>query len=73
MGYTLLANLVHLMPKVRQEAKDLEIVYVGKGLRRTAQDRLENHATLQRILAKINSNKPDSEVFALVYSFKYLA
>lgn len=72
LGYTLLANLVHLMPSVRQEAKDLEVVYVGKGVRRSAQDRLENHATLQRILAEINSNEPDAEVFALIYSFKYM-
>lgn len=72
MGYTLLANLVHIMPSVNQEAKDLEIVYVGKGLRRSAQDRLENHGTLQRILAEIHSNCPDYEIFALVYSFKYL-
>jgi hypothetical protein len=72
VGYTLLANLAHIMEGVRQEAKDLEVVYVGKGLRRSAQDRLENHSTLQRILAEINSNAPEAEVFALVYSFKYL-
>jgi hypothetical protein len=71
-GYILLANLVHLMTSVKQEAKDIEIIYVGKGLRRSAQDRLKNHATLQRILAEINSNEPEAEVFALVYSFKYL-
>jgi hypothetical protein len=72
LGYTLLANIVHIMPSVRQEARDLEVVYVGKGVRRSAQDRLENHATLQRLLAEINSNEPDAEVFSIVYSFKYL-
>jgi hypothetical protein len=72
IAYTLLANYAHVMVGVRQEAKDLEIVYVGKGVRHSAQDRLENHSTLQRILAEINSNAPEAEVFALVYSFKYL-
>ena len=72
VAVTLLANFVHLMPTVRQEAKDLDVVYVGKGLRNSAQDRLEHHATLQRILADINSNEPDMEVFALVYAFQYL-
>lgn len=70
-GHTLLANLAHVIPNLQQEAKDLEVIYVGKGLRRSAQDRLENHATLQRILADVNSNDPDSEIFALVYAFKY--
>ena len=72
LGYTLVANFVHLMCSVRQEAKDLEVIYVGKGVRRSAQDRLENHSTLQRILAEINSNEPDTEVFSIVYSFQYL-
>lgn len=71
LGYMLLANLVHLIPTIPQKAKDLEVVYVGKGLRRSAQDRLANHSTLQRILAEVNSNEPDTEVFCLVYSFEY--
>lgn len=72
VGSTLLANFVHLMDNVDQAAKDLEVVYIGKGLRKSAQDRLEHHATLQRILADINSNDPDKEVFAVVYAFEYL-
>ena len=72
VGYTLLANFAHVMSGLDQEAKDLEVIYVGKGLRHSAQDRLENHSTLQRILADVNSNDPDAEVFALVYAFKYL-
>lgn len=71
VSYTLLANLAHVIPNLQQEAKDLEVIYVGKGLRRSAQDRLENHATLQRILADVNSNDPDSEIFSLVYAFNY--
>lgn len=72
MAITLLANFVHLMSGVSRQAKDLDVVYVGKGLHHSAQDRLEHHSTLQKILAKINSNEPDMEVFALVYSFQYL-
>lgn len=72
VAYTLLANYAHVMPGLPQEAQDLEVIYVGKGVRRSAQDRLENHSTLQRILAEVNSNAPEAEVFALVYSFKYL-
>lgn len=68
---TLLANYVTFMPNLEQNAKDLEVVYVGKGLRRSANDRLLHHATLQEILARIHSNEPDGEVFALVYAFRY--
>jgi len=46
-------------------------MYIGKGLRHSTQDRLENPKTLQRILAQVNSNSPDDEVFALVYAFEY--
>jgi hypothetical protein len=69
---TILANLVHLMPSVQQKAKDLEVVYIGKGLCRSAQDRLAHHSKLQEILAQIHSNEPDTEVFALVYAFDYI-
>jgi hypothetical protein len=68
---TILANFVHLMPEVPNEAKDLEVVYVGKGIRRSARDRLRHHKTLQEILADLGSNEPDQEVFALVYAFDF--
>jgi hypothetical protein len=68
---TVLANYAHLIPDLEPRARDLEVVYVGKGLRRSANDRLPNHATLQKILAHLHSNEPDAEVFALVYAFKY--
>ncbi|MDX6499107.1 MAG: hypothetical protein QOG23_2367 [Blastocatellia bacterium] len=71
VAITLLANFVHLMPTVEEPARDLEVRYVGKGLHHSAQDRLEHHATLQKILADINSNEPDSEVFALVYALEF--
>lgn len=71
MGSFLIANRAHTLSGVDRSAQDLEIVYVGKGLRKSAQDRLENHSTLQRILADVHSNDPDCEVFALVYAFDY--
>jgi len=66
---TLLVNFVHLMPTIDARASDLEVVYVGKGL--SARKRLMKHETLQQILAQIHSNEPDSEIFALLYRFRY--
>ena len=71
LGTTLLANYAQLIPGLPPEARDLEVLYVGKGLSDTAHDRIRKHATLQKILAEIHSNDPDAEVFALVYSFQY--
>lgn len=68
-GTLLLANLAQLIINLPPEARDLEVVYVGKGLANSAQDRLGSHSTLQRVLAEINSNEPDNEVFILVYMF----
>jgi hypothetical protein len=65
----LLANFVHLFEPLPDEVKDLKVLYIGKGLKKSAKDRLESHSTLQKILADINSNEPDMEVFVLVYSF----
>lgn len=68
MGTTLLANLAHVLglPPV---ASDLEVVYIGKGLRDSARDRLRAHSTLQEILAKAGSDDPDAEVFLIVHAF----
>ena len=68
---TLIANFVHLFEEIPDEAKDLEILYVGKGTRDSASDRLRSHSTLQKILGDIGSNDPDSEVFILIYSFEF--
>jgi uncharacterized protein len=68
---TLIANFVHLFEEIPAEAKDLEILYVGKGTRDSASDRLRSHSTLQKILGDIGSNDPDSEVFILIYSFEF--
>jgi hypothetical protein len=67
---TLVANYAHLFAGLPDEARNLEVLYVGKGLKNSAKDRLENHSTLQKILADVNSNEPDYEVFGLVYSFE---
>lgn len=68
---TVLANFVDFIPDMETAAKDIEVLYVGKGLRKSAKDRLANHSTLQKILADINSNDPDAELSVLVYRFKY--
>jgi hypothetical protein len=67
----LLANIAHLIETLPAFAKQLEVLYVGKGLSKNTQDRLKNHETLQKVLAEINSDAPDSEVFALVFRFDY--
>jgi hypothetical protein len=67
----LFANFAHLIDSLPSFAKQLEVLYIGKGLSKNTQDRLKNHETLQKVLADINSDDPDSEVFALVYRFDY--
>jgi hypothetical protein len=71
LGETLLVNFVHLFPTIDSRARDLEIIYAGKGLRPSAYRRLMKHETLQEILAGIHSNEPESEVFILLYHFQY--
>jgi hypothetical protein len=67
---TVLANYATFVSDMSVKgASDIEVMYIGKGLRKSAHDRLANHSTLQKILASINSNDPDAEVFALVYAF----
>ncbi|MHA6891343.1 hypothetical protein [Ralstonia pseudosolanacearum] len=71
IGEILFANLAHLIDSLPSFAKRLEVLYVGKGVAKNTQDRLRNHETLQKVLAEINSDDPESEVFALVYRFDY--
>jgi hypothetical protein len=71
VAHTLLANSVHLMSGIQQIARDLEIMYIGKGLHKSARDRLASHTTLQKVLTDINSNTPDDEIFVLVYAFDH--
>lgn len=58
------------------ENRDLEVLYVGQGIGKTAKrnavDRLLNHSTLQRILAEGVTFYPDREVLLLLYRFEHL-
>ena len=71
MQHLLLANFAHLVDSLPSFAKQLEVLYVGKGLAKNTQDRLSNHKTLQQVLAEVSSDDPEGEVFALVYRFDY--
>jgi|SRR5690348_10570626 len=68
---SVLGTFVEFMPGVHQQAKDLEVLYIGKGVHKNAQDRLRSHSTLQRILAELMTNQPDNELSVLVYAFEY--
>ena len=68
---TLFATSVHLFENLPSEARDLEVVYIGKGLRNSARDRLLHHETLQKILGDLNSNGPDDEAFVVTHAFNY--
>jgi hypothetical protein len=67
---TVLATYVDFIPDAEHEAKDIKVLYVGKGLRKSAMDRLANHETVQKILSSMNSEDLDSELFVLIYNFK---
>lgn len=53
--------------------RDLEVVYVGMSYgedgKRSAKDRLQSHATLQQVLADINSDDPDSEALLILVQY----
>jgi hypothetical protein len=52
--------------------KTLEVLYVGQAFgdgRRTAIERLRNHATLQKILAQMHHEMPDDEVILLTFEY----
>ncbi|WP_231942751.1 hypothetical protein [Cupriavidus taiwanensis] len=51
---------------------DLEVLYVGQAYaegKRTAIDRLKSHSTLQKILATVQYNMPDDEIFVLTFEY----
>ncbi|MDD4912061.1 MAG: hypothetical protein PHP57_07180 [Sideroxydans sp.] len=59
-------NLDHLFRK-------LKVLYVGQafgGGNRTAIDRLRSHATLQKILAEVSYDSPDSEIMVLIIEYE---
>jgi hypothetical protein len=69
LGTMLLANVAQLFIGLPAEVRDLKVLYVGKGVASKAKGRLQNHSTLQKILAQVTSNEPDDEVFILLYAF----
>lgn len=72
MAHEILATATSLLTA---EDQMLEVLYIGQGIgrsaKRTAVDRLLNHATLQRILAEINTFKPEQEILLLLYRFEH--
>lgn len=57
------------------EDRDLDVLYVGKGLGRIrprlAVDRLLRHETLQHILADFHTHHPQSEILLLLFRFEH--
>jgi hypothetical protein len=57
-----------------EELNNLEVLYVGQAFgdgNRSAFERLRNHSTLQKILADLQSDFPDDEVFVLMFEYDY--
>lgn len=53
--------------------RKLKVLYVGQafgGGNRTAIDRLRSHATLQKILAEVSYDSPDSEIMVLMIEYE---
>ena len=69
------ASAVALAPRFRiqrPELYDLEVLYVGQAFGdgdRSAFVRLRSHSTLQKILADIQSDHPDDEVYVLMFEY----
>ena len=67
------ANTIAFGSPVRiehDELNALEVLYVGQAFGdgdRTAFERLRSHSTLQKILADVQANYPDDEVYALTF------
>lgn len=54
---------------------EAELLYIGKGIKSSAIERLRNHSTLQKILAKNNDKIPRKEIWIVTFSInekKYL-
>jgi len=60
------------MHLLANELNNLEVLYVGQSYgdgNRSAFDRLRSHSTLQKILAEIQYNSPDSEAYVLTFQY----
>lgn len=68
------AALIGMRAKVADESiRDFEVLYVGQAFGdgdRTAFDRLQNHKTLQKILADIHAEFPDDEVILFMFEYE---
>jgi len=71
------ANVVAFGSQVRMQHKELnnlEVLYVGQAFGdgdRSAFERLRSHSTLQKILADIQAECPDDEVYVLMFEYDY--
>ena len=69
------ANAVAIGSPIRMEHEELnalEVLYVGQAFgdgNRSAFDRLRSHSTLQKILADVQANYPDDEVYVLTIEY----
>lgn len=69
------ANVVAFEPQFRmkhEELNNLEVLYVGQAFGdgdRSAFDRLRSHSTLQKILADVQAECPDDEVYVLMFEY----
>jgi hypothetical protein len=53
--------------------RDLEVLYVGQAYaegKRSAFERIQSHATLQKILADASYSSPDDEVYVLTFQYE---
>lgn len=71
------ANAVAFDSPVRieyEELNALEVLYVGQSFGdgdRSAFERLRSHSTLQKILADVQANYPDDEVYVLTFEYDH--
>lgn len=69
------ANVVAFESRVRlehEELNNLEVLYVGQSFGdgdRSAFERLQSHSTLQKILANVQADCPDDEVYVLMFEY----
>lgn len=66
------ATLIPSISNVPSSLRDFEVLYVGQAFgdgTRTALKRLQQHQTLQKILAETHATKPDDEI--MIFMFEY--
>lgn len=66
-------GLYYGMETKKKEINSFEVLYVGQAYgdgSRTTFERLKNHSTLQKILADVNYNSPDDEVYIFIFIYE---